>query len=457
MHLILLLIVLFLTGCEKKPLVQGAITLTPMPQTIIVDDKGYERYFLQIGGGKKVLILNKGDEFNVVVKNELPDPTCIHWHGLIVPYTQDGVPFVSQLPIDPQKSYPYHFKLIQSGTYWMHSHFGLQEQRLLAAPLILLDPENPIQEDQDLIMMLEDFSFTDPHTLFYQLQHQKKKAQMGPDLVEIDYDAYLANQRTLSDPEVIYVNPGSSIYLRIINGSSSTNFFIHLGELEAEAVAVDGNPIVPLKGNQFELANAQRVDVRFLIPLKESAYPIIAIGEGTDKQAGIILATPDADIPNLSEKAASTAPALSYSQEKELRALHPLLPKPIDRRLNVVLGGSMIPYVWTMNGQAWPHHTPLMVKEGERVEITFTNPTTMSHPMHLHGHVVQVKEIDGLLLNGAMRDTVLIKPGSTVKVEFDATNPGIWAFHCHLLYHRVAGMFTTLNYEDVPSPSFIPK
>ena len=83
---------------------------------------------------------------------------------------------------------------------------------------------------------------------------------------------------------------------------------------------------------------------------------------------------------------------------------------------------------------------------GERVELIMINRTGMPHPMHLHGHQFQVVEIDGKRFRGAMRDTFLVQPGRRVVVSFEADNPGLWAFHCHLLYHLPAGMFTTFRY-----------
>ena len=107
----------------------------------------------------------------------------------------------------------------------------------------------------------------------------------------------------------------------------------------------------------------------------------------------------------------------------------------------------MAGYVWSINGIAWAKDVlPLPVANGERVELVFRNETPMPHPMHLHGHEFQVVEIDGKRFAGAVRDTVLVTPRTSVVVAFDATNPGWWALHCHLLYHLDAGMFTTLRY-----------
>jgi len=107
----------------------------------------------------------------------------------------------------------------------------------------------------------------------------------------------------------------------------------------------------------------------------------------------------------------------------------------------------MARYVWSINNIPWNKDVPpLPIAKDERVELVMVNQTRMPHPMHLHGHEFQVLEIDGKRLSGAMRDTVLVTPGRRVVVAFDANNPGLWAFHCHLLYHLDAGMFTTFRY-----------
>ncbi len=107
----------------------------------------------------------------------------------------------------------------------------------------------------------------------------------------------------------------------------------------------------------------------------------------------------------------------------------------------------MSAYQWSINGVAYTEATPpLPVAAGERVELVFVNQTMMPHPMHLHGHVFQVVAVNGERFAGAMRDTVLVPPATSVTVAFDADNPGWWALHCHLLYHMEAGMFTTVRY-----------
>jgi FtsP/CotA-like multicopper oxidase with cupredoxin domain len=117
------------------------------------------------------------------------------------------------------------------------------------------------------------------------------------DLADVKYDALLTNRRTLSDPEMVRVQPGQTVRLWIIAAGSATSFFIDTGTFEIQAIAVDGADIVPLSGQRFELAIAQRLDLRVTIPAGEGAYPILAQGEGTDLRTGLILATPYTTIP----------------------------------------------------------------------------------------------------------------------------------------------------------------
>ena len=220
------------------------------------------------------LSYNIGDLFDVHLENALELPTSIHWHGLILPCAQDGAAFVTQFPIYPKVSYNYQFPIVQSGTFWMHSHFGLEIQNLLEAPLILHDPAEDLLSDQEAVILLSDFSFKSPEAIFEKLKSAKHNTSMKmEDIVEVDYDAFLANLRTLEDPETTKTAPGKIVRLRFINGASSTNFFLDLTPLEGTAIAVDGNRIEPVIGSQFELAVAQRIDVLVTIPMEEELFP----------------------------------------------------------------------------------------------------------------------------------------------------------------------------------------
>jgi FtsP/CotA-like multicopper oxidase with cupredoxin domain len=407
--------------------------------------------------GTQGMVTAVGQQFRARVENQLKVPTLIHWHGLTPPWQQDGVPEISSPPIAPGASADYDFPLAFGGTFWMHSHQGLQEQELLAAPLIIRDNRNR-QGEQEVVVMLADFSFRPPEEIYAALRKPASakmsmgggpaKAITAPDLNDVKYDAFLANDRTLSDPEVIRVDAGGTVVLRVINSSSMSAYHIDLGALNGELIAVDGFSIQPVGGRRFPIAVAQRLDIRVWIPKSPTAHPIVAVLEGERNQSGVILQGGNAPVRRISAMAASPSSALTLDVEGSLRAGEPLTPRKADRVHQLNLTGNMNGYIWSINNVSWTKDVPpLPIAKGERVELVFQNQTPMPHPMHLHGHTFQVVEVNGKRFPGARRDTVLVPPRTRVVVAFDADNPGWWAIHCHLLYHLDAGMFTTLRYS----------
>jgi len=394
----------------------------------------------------------KGELFDVIVDNKTHDPLVLHWHGIIDPNNEDGVPYVTQLPILPGHQYHYHFTLKQAGTFWLHSHYQLQEQKLMAAPLIIHASED--SHVPEAIMFIQDFTFKNPLKVYENLRNKKEKnmhMEMDHhDVNDVAFDAYLTNHKTLKNPDIISVKPEQTLRLRIINASASSNYYIDLQKLTGILIAVDGVDIEPIQGSRFQIAIGNRLDILLKIPKEEGAYPILALPEGTHEQTGLILKTKNALLPQLSQKTATENPILNYSQEFMLKPLHAEPSHSVTKTLTYNLEGNMQNYVWTMNGQAWPYVTPLKIKKGDRVELVFNNKSMMAHPMHFHGHVFQITEINGKKINGRLGDTVDVMPNSSVKVVFDAENPGIWMLHCHVLYHQSGGMMTTINYEGYP-------
>lgn len=446
---IFLLFAILAAGCSLN---EEKIILHVKERLIDVDGKEASVFCIEQPDGTPGFTAQKGQLLAIQLENYLDVPTSVHWHGLLLPNDQDGVAFVTQYPIYPGKTYGYHFPLMQAGTFWMHAHFELQEQKLLSAPLILKEASDTAIADQEAVLFLTDFSFKNPEQIFAELRCPSKiethTARMH-DIVEVAYDAFLTNCRTLSAPEIVPVLAESIVRLRIINGSSATNFFLSLGALKGTAIAIDGNRIEPIEGSSFELAVAQRIDILVTIPATGGAFPILAQGEGTAMQTGLVLASSESlkSLAPISQRASVTAGRFTNRQESLFHPLTSLNPRPVDRKIALELEGDMAAYVWTINKQAWPNITPILVKKGERIEITFKNTSTMAHPMHLHGHTFQVTALNGKPLQGPMRDTVLVPVNETVTIQFDADSPGVWPLHCHVLYHLVGGMMTVIRYE----------
>jgi FtsP/CotA-like multicopper oxidase with cupredoxin domain len=416
-------------------------------------------------------VVNRG--FRVKLDNKLSVPTAIHWHGLHPPNKEDGVPGVTQAVIGPNSSAFYDFPVQPSGTHWMHSHQGLQEAFLLAAPLIVRDPADARRDEQEIVLLLSDFSFTPPKEVFANLRQRSRdtgtdgagrpttaRAAMGmkmsakPDANDVNYDAYLANDRTLRDPEVVKIEKGGRLRLRIINGASGTNFFIDFGSLTGKLIATDGMPVRPIQGNRFPLAIAQRIDVRVQVPREGGVFPILALRELAAEQTGIVMATAGAGVQQLPEKRDVPAGLLTLEQERKLAAANPLSARAADQVSVLRLEGNMRAYDWLINSHTFDVNNPrnekaeVRVKEGQRVALRFVNKTPMSHPMHLHGHSFQVVAINDQRFSGAVRDSVLVPGNTSVSVEFDANNPGLWYVHCHVLWHLAAGMATLVQYQE---------
>jgi FtsP/CotA-like multicopper oxidase with cupredoxin domain len=450
------------------------LRLTAGTRTLAVNGKPAQVFGLIGPNGKPGITLSPGERFHVDLVNEARTSTIVHWHGQLPPWRQDGFPWPQTPPIPAGDTHSYDYAPV-AGTYWMHSHHGMQEQSLMTAPLIVRSAEDIRADRQEVVLMLHDFSFQTPEELLAGLTKSNgsqsampksgmvKAMNMGSgsmgamnmgsgmamdDLDDVDYDAFLANDRTLADPEVIRTEPGGRVRLRLINGASATQFWIDLGALKGTVVAADGRPVRPVRLSRLPLAMAQRLDVLIDLP-GIGPYPIFAQVEGERARTGIVLAASGAPVSRLAAEAEENAPPVDLSLERRLEAVTPLAPRAPNVTHHVILAGAMAPYAWSMNGEYWPNVTPLMIAHGQRVAIEMLNHSMMAHPMHLHGHAFQVVAINGAPLAGAVRDTVLVPPTGSVTIAFDADNPGRWAFHCHNMYHQVTGMMTEVRYPGI--------
>lgn len=449
--------------------------LTVSKRVLEVKGKAATVYGLTGPDGKPGLSLMLGEHFRVRVKNDTDSDTVIHWHGLTPPFGQDGVAMYGQPAIAPGASLDYDFANTRSGTHWMHSHMGLQEQQLLAAPLIVNEVQQPVFDDQEHVVMLHDFTFRNPLEILAELKggggahaghamagmdHSQMNhgsgggadgmagmmAGMGM-LNDIVFDAYLANDRTLDDPEVVAVEKGATLRLRIINGAAASNMWIDLGPLEGELIAVDGNAIYPMKGSLFPIAMAQRADVRIKVPAGGGAFPVLFRPEGVTARSGIVLATAGASVPKLAGEGEMT-PVLDLAQELLYRPVAKLPQEPVNRTEMLALTGGETNYLWGLNGEADPAQPLFTMRQGERIAVMMHNMTGMSHPMHLHGHYFKVVALNKTVIDGALRDVVLVPPMASVTIVFDADNPGSWPFHCHHAYHMNSGMMGTVGYTS---------
>ena len=415
------------------------------------------------------LEFTKGDTFRTLVNNRLTEPTSVHWHGLILPYLQDGVAGVSQAPIPAGEAALYEFPLRQSGTYWYHSHYMLQEQDGLGGPLIIQDPNEPLSYDKDAVLFMTDVVDGDTYgvvpSIKSRIQSGKKGAasayvknpfNMGTNAGEFEADIPILgcqiNGESADNPWTFKARRGDRIRLRLINACASSTLMFKIRGLKLTVVATDGNPVEPITCDHLVIGTAERYDL--IVTLTDSgSYEIDVAVLGDNKWASGILHTSDVT-PNLAgDRPNFVGVGLSLN---DLRSIHPIsLGDGPVREFDLTMSRKKDEYIWYLGGRtAIEAYTsdvpgaglqPMMVKFGERVRITYINKTPMVHPMHLHGHFVRV--LNGQGDRSPLKDTVLVLPRAKLTVELFADNPGQWALHCHNLYHMAAGMFTELRYS----------
>lgn len=463
-------------GAPWTPAFAAAPLIKVDTRTIEVNKKAAKVFSVLGTDGRQGLFAKEGDRFAGTVLNASAEPLQMHWHGQVkTPFLQDRAR-PDGGAVAPGQSDTHDFELTP-GTHWMHSH-SLSEQQLLAAPMVTR--EKDAGDVQDVVIMLHDFAFRSPQEILAELGGSNAHAghgmprtasaprgsapmQHGPGMMhmmpghgggnmmmgmthanDVRYDAYLANDRTLDDPETVKVEKGGKVRLRVINGGTATAFFIMTPGLVSKAIAVDGTPCEPVQAASYPLAQGQRIDLLVEIPAAGGAFPVLAQVEAAEFTTGIVLATAGATVRRLAAAADKPQGLLDLTFETTLRATQPLASRKADKAFMVMLGEEP-GYRWTINGRIHGEHQPFDVRQGERVEMTFMNPTMMMHPMHLHGHHFQVVSIGGRRFSGALRDTMIVPAHMPVTVAFDANLRGSWFLHCHHLYHMATGMMTEVR------------
>jgi len=405
-----------------------------------------------------VLRTTAGDLLRVELTNRLPVETSIHWHGLAMSNDMDGVPGITQDPIRAGEVFTYEFTTPDPGTYFFHPHTGVQLDRGLYGVLLVDDPAEPGGYDQEWVVVLDDWidgTGQTPDEVLAGLVSMSGMGHggmghggmMGEGMTspllggagDVDYPYYLINGRTPEAPATLTGKPGQRARIRIINAGSDTAFRVALGGHRLTITHSDGFPVEPVTTDALLIGMGERYDVT--VDLADGVFPLVAAADGKTG-AGLAVVrsgsgttpAPDVRVPELNRRVVLGSDlAANDSVRLDSRA--------VDRRLDVVLAGSMMPYRWTINGATFPQGEPMAIAPGERVRLRLHNRSMMFHPMHLHGHTF------GLVQAGVRKDTVIVRPMQSLEVDLDADNPGQWALHCHNIYHAEAGMMTVLSYR----------
>lgn len=421
-----------------------------------------------------VIRATAGDTLRVTVQNRLPKESSVHWHGIALRNDMDGVPGLTQDPIAAGASYVYEFTAPDAGTHFYHPHTGLQLDRGLSGMLVVDDPADPGDYDDEWLVHLDDWvdgTGRTPDDVLAGLMDAGGSAgdddgmhgMSGMDhgggsgmgmggmgmgefsspvlggAGDVRYPLYLVNGRAPADPATFTSRPGRRVRIRFVNAGSDTAFRVAVGGHRMTVTHSDGFAVQPVETDALMIGMGERYDV--LVTLREGAFGLVASAEGKPGRAFAVVRTGRGSTPSSSSSVRELDGRVLLGTDltpvDEVR----LERRAVDRTHRLLLAGSMAPYRWVINGEPHPDSPPLPVVQGERVRVVFANRSMMFHPMHLHGHTF------ALARTGARKDTVIVRPMEAVEVDLDADNPGQWAAHCHNAYHMEAGMMTTLSYR----------
>ncbi len=455
-----------------------------------------------------LLRFREGEDVELNVTNRLDEDTSVHWHGLLVPPEMDGVPGISFPGICPGETFTYRFKVRQSGTYWYHSHSGLQEQEGHYAPMIIdpAEPE-PYVYDQEHVIVLSDWTDENAMEVLRNLKGDSGyynfgrrtlpeffrdlfgspgatirdramwgRMRMDPadisDVSSATY-TYLMNGHPPDGNWTALFEPGETLRLRFINASAMTYFDVKIPGLRMTVVQADGQDIEPVEVDELPISVAETYDV-LVRPEPDTAYTIFAqsldrsgYARGTlSEQEGVSAEIPPMDprplrsmesmevfdgaaAVHVAPHGRGTVPGSPRRlQYADLRALVPNRDvRDPERDVVMRLTGDMERYFWTLNDRKLSESEPIRLRLGERVRLLLVNETMMEHPMHLHGVFMELQNGQDRA-HAPRKHTVSVPPFETVETHLTFDEAGPWAFHCHLFLHLATGMFVEVIVED---------
>ncbi len=441
-----------------------------------------------------VLRFREGDVARITVRNTLQDEEAsIHWHGLLVPNLEDGVPLLTTPVIGPGQTRVFEFLVRQHGTYWYHSHTAHQEQRGIHGAIVIEPREqSAMRTDHDETIVLSDWTDESPREVQRTLQRggdwyalrkgsaqslygawragrlgdylDREKALVPPmDLGDVAYDAFLMNgQRRLA----LQGRPGETIRVRLINAGAATYFYLDAATGPLRILAADGQDVQPTATRRLLIGPAECYDLLVTVPpagtweLRATAQD----GSGSVSAwvgAGEAHPTEGPPRPNpygmteyltsildqLDPEPGALPSARPLSPYASLRAAQAHAVAKSFREVSLKLTGDMVRYTWSFDGLTAEEAGPLKVKRGETIRVKLVNNTMMHHPIHFHGHffrLVTPGETDPS--TAPLKHTVDVPPMSARLIEFTANEgDGDWLLHCHLLYHHTAGMMRVVR------------
>lgn len=517
----------------------------------IVNFTGKERQAFSVNGSIPMpeLHFTEGDTAEIWVHNESKKKTSIHWHGVILPNEQDGVPYLTSTPIPGGTTHLYKFPIIQNGTYWYHSHMELQEQNGMYGAFIIHKREETKLPEYTIV--LSDWTDMKPFEVHRRLHMandwsaiKKATVQRGAvqsyadaiaarslktkfgnewkrmlamDVSDVYYDRLLTNGRP--EVEAPAFKAGDRVRVRIINGSSSSYFWIRYSGGKMNVVASDGSDVVPVPVDRFIIAVSETYDVILTIPSENTAFELQATSEDRIRSTSLWLGT------GVKQLISPLEPLKYFDGMQMMNDMMKMNGNLDDMGMNMSLQKMdmnvvMYPEITGSKKKKKHEHKHMDMGDGKQyksnelseivtlnynmlrspVKTTLPEAKTAVYHFELTGNMNRyvwsinnktVSETDKILIrkgenvriiiynNSMMRhpmhlhghffrvlndngdysplkNVLDIMPMETDTIEFAATESGDWFFHCHILYHMMSGMGRIFSYENSPPNPQLP-
>ncbi|KAJ2845061.1 ferroxidase fet3 [Coemansia brasiliensis] len=432
-----------------------------------------------------------GDTLVIHATNKLNEPTSLHSHGLFQNGTvfYDGAYMVSECGIAPNSSFTYRIPLQQAGTYWIHSHSKQQSTDGLRTSLVIRDPREQYEFDEEIILTLQDWFRQPAHEMLKQFRSPDPRVRFTPAVPYGIIGGECANRKR------ILFKPNRTYRLRLINIGSSFDFHFSIASHVLRLIEVDGVLVCERLTHGVTVGVGQRASV------------LVTALNSTDHnyEFRADMYTDLLQMPRYNPL--NYTGVVQYSEEASLKSdtcerwlcINDLDLEPLDGELALepTTFISLDAYSGVFSDQTFRHSfnnhsyappkiptalTALSMATQERaydpavygpqtnayvlrhmdvVQITLTNHDYYSHPFHLHGHTFQIIEVGSLrsrqsklsMNSPVRRDTFVLKGGHYAILRFRADNPGVWLFHCHINWHIDLGLAMTF----VEAPELIPK
>ena len=395
-----------------------------------------------------VLRMAKGESLSVTLRNALREHTSIHWHGVRGPNAMDGVPYLTQMPVQPGEQFAYRFTPPDTGTFFFHPHCNTAEQmgRGLLGALIVED-QTPSSDD-DIVLVLKDWRLAeDGQFLPFLTGHGASQA------------GTFGTLRTVNGLEAprIKAHARTNIRLRLINADPTRISQIGIDGATAVVVAIDGNPVSPFALDTWRLGPGMRLDLlvdafaadEFHLVDYFAASPVVLVSLEVKGPSGSKVNN-STSLPGSLNFAGAALRTLELGAGVDANSVPGPQPIVLPDGRTIDLADSLClasGTFWTLDGKAWPGRdhkslpSPLFsFRRGEPVLLELVNTTSRAHPIHIHGHTMTVLSASLLARPVHRADTVLVLPNERVRVGFVADNPGNWMIHCHIIEHQETGM-----------------